>query len=60
MTVEAIVTDSEQHPAHANPAHSRIEAERESDDKVDTWAILVIFVSAILFAVHFISSGQLI
>jgi hypothetical protein len=58
--MEATVTDSEQHPAGADPAHSRIEAERESDDRVDTWAILVIFVSAILFAVHFISSGQLI
>lgn len=60
MTVETTVTDSEQQHPDTNPAQSRMEAERESDDQVDTWAILVIFASAILFAVHFISSGQLI
>lgn len=33
----------------------RIEAERAADNRVDAWAILVIFCTAIAMAVHFIS-----
>ncbi len=37
------------------PGLSRIEAEREDDQRTDAKAILVIFCTAIAMAVHFIS-----
>ena len=34
---------------------SRMEAEREVDNRVDVFSILVVFVSLVLAAVHFVS-----
>jgi len=58
--MEATLTDSAQHTTGADTGQGRIRAEKDEDDRVDTWAILVIFCALILGAVHFISGGALL